>query len=771
MSPLSLRPYQQGALEASKRKLDAGVTRQLIALPTGTGKTVLFANLLKHHGIQKKLLVLVHRRELAEQAKEKLGQCNPEIRNRIGLEMGQDEAWRRDHIVIAGVQTIGTQTGAGRLRFFNPSDFGAIVCDEAHHAVASSYRRVFEHFGVYAESNRTLLLGVTATPVRSDGRGLDGVFQEIVYNMPILDAIKQGWLCDLKAYRIKSNVDLDSVRSAPNGDFLEDELGWAVNTPRRNSSIVGNWVELGKPRQTVVFCVTIQHAKDLAEAFKSEGVSAECVWGTDPDRSTKLGKHKRGEITVLTNCGVLTEGYDDWQISCVLLARPTKSELLFTQMIGRGTRKEEGIDNLIFARNQNQSIRKPNCVVLDVVDNSRKHRLVTMATLFGYEVEHDFRGGSVSSVGRNIQFTARTEPRLVPVESTNEMTSLVEEIDLFAPKWSDGLLNRSVLQWFRRGNSFLLPLPGGTKISIEHCGSWRARGTVCGESFNSAPFDSFVDAFVQCEKMFKFLGKDLVDRIRQEDHSASDSITPTQELLLCSVDDRGTKSNLTRDQASYRIARAYEREWNARCISQLPLGEDESELKGDQVSEPETASIRIEGDPGVLPKPWTVNEVSESTLRWYRTDERGYAMPLPDMGEILLHPTGLQWRLSGEISGVKIDEQFHESLEVAFKSATEEMERIGAEVLAAVKAEQSYAFAEPTVLQRSLLTNLLGRIEAQRIDDRAAAQHLIQALYACEYYPGAPTGRSSMTDDFMRQLMDRYRLDHEGIYKTLEGSE
>ena len=170
MSPLFLRPYQQEALEASKRKFDAGITRQLITLPTGTGKTVLFANLLKHHGIQKKLLVLVHRRELAEQAKEKLGQCNPEIRMRIGLEMGQDEAWRRDHIVIAGVQTIGTQTGAGRLRFFNPSDFGAIVCDEAHHAIANTYRRVFEHFGLHADGNQILLLGVTATPVRSDGR-------------------------------------------------------------------------------------------------------------------------------------------------------------------------------------------------------------------------------------------------------------------------------------------------------------------------------------------------------------------------------------------------------------------------------------------------------------------------------------------------------------------------------------------------------------------------------------------------------------------------
>ena len=187
--------------------------------------------------------------------------------------------------------------------------------------------------------------------------------------------------------------------------------------------------------------------------------------------------------------------------------------------------------------------------------------------------------------------------------------------------------------------------------------------------------------------------------------------------------------------------------------------------------EAETAGVTIMVEPGVLPKPWNVNEVSASTLRWYRTDEKGYAMPLPDMGEIMLQAVGPEWRLSGEISGVKIDEQFHKSLEVAFTSATEEMERIGGEVLAAVKAEQSSACAEPTTLQRSLLTNLLGRIEAQRIDDRAAAQHLIDSLYAYEYYPGAPAG-GRMTDDFVRQLMERYRLDHEGIYESSsEGSE
>jgi ATP-dependent helicase IRC3 len=154
-----LRPYQLQALEISKRKFEAGVTRQLISLPTGTGKTVVFSNLLRHHEIDKRMLVLVHRQELAEQAFAKLRKYNPGLK--IGIEMGKNESWSSERIVIAGVNTIGTAT-SGRIKQFRASDFGAIVCDEAHHAIADSYMRVFHHFGLFEPDNKTLLLGVTA---------------------------------------------------------------------------------------------------------------------------------------------------------------------------------------------------------------------------------------------------------------------------------------------------------------------------------------------------------------------------------------------------------------------------------------------------------------------------------------------------------------------------------------------------------------------------------------------------------------------------------
>jgi len=683
--------------------------------------------------------------------------------------MGHDEAWRWHQIVVAGVQTIGTSIGARRLQRFKPDEFDAIVCDEAHHAIAATYRTIFEHFGLFEADSNKLLLGVTATPVRGDGRGLNAVFQEIVYQMSILDAIQKGWLCDLRAYRIRTTVDLDRVRANPGGDFVEDQLGLAVNTSRRNNEIVGTWLKLGGQRRTVVFCVTIQHAKDLAEAFKAQGVAADCIWGEDQDRGKKLDKHKRGEITVLTNCAVLTEGYDDWQISCILLARPTRSELLFTQMIGRGTRIEEGLDNLVDARIRNQDIRKPDCIVIDVVDNSTIHRLVTMATLFGYETDHDFEGACVSRVGRKIQQMGPTEPRLVPDRMLDEMAALVEEVDLFAPKWSDGILNRSVLQWFRRGNSFLLPLPNGENIAVEHDGAWSANGIINGHQFRSATFGSFGDALAQGEKMLKILGAAILEKIRVEEHAASDSITPTQEQLLRSANNTAWKPNLTRDQAALRIARAYEHKLNARCVSELPSDVEDDALQGNDASSdfPQAEEQTIEAE--VLPAPWNQSTTMDSVLRWYRTDDDGYAMPLPESGEICLLPRGARWRISGEICGVGIAEQFHESLEAAFVHAQNEMEEAGAKILCAVRAERAWVDQGPTPLERALLGNLLGAIEAQSIDDRAAARRLIESLYKYEYNPGGVQMKE--VKDHAGELITKYGLDIEAIHESVQDPE
>jgi superfamily II DNA or RNA helicase len=380
---MKLRDYQEEVLRISKQKWDAGVTRQLLALPTGSGKTCIFASLPKHHQIKGKMLVLVHRDVLAKQNKEKILRWNPglHLKEEAYIEMGEKEYEGWEEIVIAGVQTLG-RANSQRLLKFDPNSFDVIVCDEAHHSVAETYIRVFGHFGLFDDSNKKLLLGVTATPFRADDKELlPHLYQEIIYDMPILQAIDKGWLCDIRSYRIQTEANLDPIITRAHADdFPESQLEEAINNRLRNSLVAREWKKLAGNRRTIAFAVTVRHAKELAAAFRDYGVEAKAVWGDDPEREQKKVDHQDGRLQVLCNCGILTEGYDDCAIECIVMARPTLSRLLFVQMIGRGTRIEKfpgDIDNLVEARLNGLPITKPDCTVIDFVDNTTKHDLVT----------------------------------------------------------------------------------------------------------------------------------------------------------------------------------------------------------------------------------------------------------------------------------------------------------------------------------------------------------------------------------------------------------
>ena len=186
-----------------------------------------------------------------------------------------------------------------------------------------------------------LLLGTTATSKRADGKALGEFFNRISFTYGLEQAIKDGWLVDVRGYRVDTETDLDSV-SIEAGDFNKTELQDKVNNPERNKRIVEAWMKLAEFRQTVAFCAGVDHAKALAATFKEFGVDAEAIWGDDPDRAQKLADHKAGKTKVLCNYGVLVEGYDDPGISCILHARPTENESLYQQMSGRGTRLDPG---------------------------------------------------------------------------------------------------------------------------------------------------------------------------------------------------------------------------------------------------------------------------------------------------------------------------------------------------------------------------------------------------------------------------------------------
>jgi superfamily II DNA or RNA helicase len=424
------------------------------------------------------MLVLVHREELADQAIKQFRLWNQDAPLEVGIEMGEQECSGWEKIVIAGVNTLG-RANSRRLLKFSPSAFDVIVCDEAHHSAAPSYLKVFDHFGLRDSGNKKLLLGVTATPFRADDKQLvPGVYQDIIYMMQPLEAIEEGWLCDLRSFRVeKTGTDLDLVVTRAD-DFAEDQLENAVDNRIRNGLIAKEWKRLAGNRRTIVFAVTVKHAQNLAAAFRDYGVTAKAVWGEDPEREVKINAHKEGTLQVLCNCAVLTEGYDDWRIECIVMARPTLSRVLFVQMIGRGARIEEGLTNLVEARRNGLPISKTECIVMDVVDNTKKHDLITLPRLFNSKL--DFHGKSLTEIHKQAKPGEISNPYLnsTELQQVERVKVRIKEVDLFR-----GTRRQYLLGVNRPGAVEVPVLPSGSgsvRYWEDSPGEWRVAGTIDG---------------------------------------------------------------------------------------------------------------------------------------------------------------------------------------------------------------------------------------------------------------------------------------------------
>ena len=368
---LQLRDYQTECLDAISASAKADISKPLVSLPTGTGKTIIFAYIVRqiaHRGGRS--LILVHRDELLSQAEDKLKIICPEI------QVGVVKASRNDldaAVIIASVQTLSR---VSRLKQLGDTPFNFLVTDEAHHSVASSYQRIYD--ALLEDGSEQLHLGVTATPNRADRRGLLEVYQEVVYHRSLLEMIRAGWLCDLRCVQITTDVSLDSVHTKQ-GDFAQGELGAVINTENRNELIVQAYQEHAAGRMALCFTVNVQHALDLAEAFQEEGVNAVAISGKTPieERRKTLKRFHDREIDVICNCQMLTEGYDEPAVDSIILARPTKSSVLYTQMVGRGTRTFPG---------------KSDCLILDFADVASHHKIMQVPNLVGLKDEHDLDG-------------------------------------------------------------------------------------------------------------------------------------------------------------------------------------------------------------------------------------------------------------------------------------------------------------------------------------------------------------------------------------------
>lgn len=443
---INLRPYQQEALDAIVSFETTGIKKQLVVLPTGAGKTVIFSHMPIIRPNSLPMLVLAHRSELLDQAKEKILFSNPNLV--VEIEQAERRAGHVD-VVVGSVATLG-RNNTPRIQQYPSDYFKTIVIDEAHHAAAPSYRRILDYF------NPDFILGVTATPQRSDSTRLIDVFQEIVYYKSIQDLIKDGWLSPLVGYRVKTNTDISGVE-IQNGDFVQSQLEEKIDNPERNAHIVAAYRNLANSKKAVVFASGVRHAENLALSFRQASVDAQVIIGTTPreERETILRNFSLGLIKVIVNVGVLTEGFDEPSIEAIILAKPTRSALLYTQIVGRGTRLHPG---------------KENCLIIDIADATKGKKPIGLPTLLGLPPDFDLQGQSLTDVAEKYEELQNYCPgEAVRVLNPDDIETAYSRINLFMPPPPSPIVQEySKLVWAEVGqDEFHLGLNNSESMRIK----------------------------------------------------------------------------------------------------------------------------------------------------------------------------------------------------------------------------------------------------------------------------------------------------------------
>lgn len=350
---MDLRPYQQEARESIFEQWDSGVKKTLLVLPTGCGKTIVFAKVTEDCVRQgDRVLILAHRGELLDQAADK-------IHKSTGLGCAVEKAeescqgsWFR--IVVGSVQTLMREKRLGKF----PADyFNTIIIDEAHHCISDSYQRVLQHFP------DAKVLGVTATPDRGDMRDLGQVFESLAYEYTLPKAIKEGYLSPIKALTLPLKIDMSGV-GVQAGDFKVGDIGTALDPYLH--SIAEEMQKYCMNKKTVVFLPLVKTSQKFRDILNEKGFQAAEVNGESQDRAEILADFESGRYNVLCNSMLLTEGWDCPSVDCIVVLRPTKVRSLYCQMVGRGTRLHPGKDHLL---------------LLDFLWHTERHELCHPASL------------------------------------------------------------------------------------------------------------------------------------------------------------------------------------------------------------------------------------------------------------------------------------------------------------------------------------------------------------------------------------------------------
>lgn len=350
---MELRPYQQEAKDAVFEQWDNGIRKTLLVLPTGCGKTIVFAKITEDC-VRKgeRVLILAHRGELLDQAADKL-------KKTTGLNSAVEKAessclgsWFR--VVVGSVQTLMREKRLGQF----PEDyFNTIIIDEAHHCISDSYQKVLKHFP------DAHVLGVTATPDRGDMRNLGQYFESLAYEYTLPKAIKEGYLTPIKALTIPLKIDMSGV-SVQAGDFKASDIGTALDPYLEG--IAQEMQKYCADKKTVVFLPLVKTSQKFRDVLNNYGFQAAEVNGDSQDRAEILADFESGKYNVLCNSMLLTEGWDCPSVDCVVVLRPTKVRSLYCQMVGRGTRLSPGKEHLL---------------LLDFLWHTERHELCHPASL------------------------------------------------------------------------------------------------------------------------------------------------------------------------------------------------------------------------------------------------------------------------------------------------------------------------------------------------------------------------------------------------------
>lgn len=330
---MDLRPYQNDFVKGVALGFNAGHMRQLGVLPTGGGKTIVFAHIAKrfHDKRGERTLVLAHREELIEQAADKIHKATGIT---ASIEKAESHADRASPVVVASIQTMQGE----RLATWPQDHFGLVVCDEAHHVLADQWQATLCHFN-------SRVLGVTATPDRGDKKNLAAYFQNLAYECNLLDLIGKQFLSPIQVKAVPLRIDLNAVKTTA-GDYDSHQLDAAI-TPYLKEIARYLAAECSDRKKIVVFLPLIQTSQRFVEECIAAGIDARHIDGKSPDRKEILSDFGAGKFRLLSNAMLLTEGWDEPGVDCLLVLRPTRSRGLFAQMVGRGTRMCDGKSNLL----------------------------------------------------------------------------------------------------------------------------------------------------------------------------------------------------------------------------------------------------------------------------------------------------------------------------------------------------------------------------------------------------------------------------------------